>query len=272
MLKTTNLLYTITESIHIWRDTMFKKVLARLGIGAATVNTIIHTRDLYPGNKIEGVIEIEGGSVAQDINYIALKLKAYAKKKSGDGEVSVKIQLHEELVTGKMTVQANEHLSIPFSFILPYYAPITIGHGKVWIETDLDMDLSVDPTDVDYLKIHAHEELSNFVEAFNLLGFRLRQVEVEAQNGRFYQEWEFVPNSKREWRFDEIECMIEPNKDGLFMRVAVDKAGLHRGLTGFLQESLGLDEKKTALSFSNEQLKDTHSIAKTLRQFLQQYN
>jgi sporulation-control protein len=256
----------------MWRDTMFKKVLARLGIGAATVNTIIHTKDLYPGKKVEGVVEINGGSVEQEINHIALKLKAYAKRKSGDGEVSVKIQLHEERVSGKMTIQENEQKSIPFSFELPYYVPITIGHGQVWIETDLDIDLSFDPTDVDYLKIYAHEELTNFVEAFNILGFRLRQVEVEAQDGRFYQEWEFVPNSKREWRFDEIECMIEPNKNGLFMRVAVDKAGMSRGLTGLLQESLGLDEKKTALSFSNEQLKDSRVVAQTLRAFLQQYN
>lgn len=251
---------------------MFKKVLARLGIGAATVNTIIHTKDLYPGKKVEGVVEIYGGSVAQDINHIALKLKAYAKKKSGDGEVSVKIQLHEERVSGKLTIEANKQKSIPFSFQLPYYAPITIGHGQVWIETDLDIDLSFDPTDVDYLKIYAHEELANFVEAFKMLGFRLRQVEVEAQDGRFYQEWEFVPNSKREWRFDEIECMIEPNKDGLFMRVAVDKAGSHRGLAGLLQESFGLDEKKTSLTFTNAQLIDSHSVAKTLRTFLQQYN
>lgn len=251
---------------------MFKKVLARLGIGAATVNTIIHTKDLYPGKKVEGVVEIVGGSVDQEINHIALKLKAYAKKKSGDGEVSVKIQLHEERVTGKMTINTGESRSIPFSFDLPFYTPITIGHGQVWIETDLDMDLSIDPTDVDYLKINAQEELANFVEAFKILGFRLRQVEVEAQDGRFYQEWEFVPNSKREWRFDEIECMIEPNKDGLFMRVAVDKAGSHRGLAGLLQESLGLDERKTSLSFSNAQLQDAHAVAKSLRAFLQQYN
>ncbi|WP_088072647.1 sporulation protein [Gottfriedia luciferensis] len=251
---------------------MFKKVLAKLGIGAATVNTIIHTRDLYPGKNVEGVVEINGGSVAQEINHIALKLKAYAKRKSGDSEVSVKIQLHEERVSGKLQIEANEKKVIPFSFQLPYYTPITIGHGQVWIETDLDIDLSIDPTDIDYLKVHAHEELENFVEAFTILGFRLRQVEVEAQNGRFYQEWEFVPKSKREWRFDEIECMIEPNQEGLYMRVAVDKAGSHRGLTELLQESLGLDEKKTALSFKNEQLHDSHSIAKTIRAFLLQYN
>ncbi|PEL13075.1 sporulation protein [Bacillus sp. AFS017336] len=251
---------------------MFKKVLARLGIGAATVNTIIHTRDLYPGKNVEGIIEINGGSVAQEINHIALKLKAYANKKSGDDEVSVKLQLHEERIIGNMKIEANERKILPFSFQLPYYTPITIRHGQVWIETDLDIDLSIDPTDTDYLKVHAHAELANFIEAFSLIGFRLRQVEVEAQHGHFYQEWEFVPNSKREWRFDEIECMIEPNQDGLFMRVAVDKAGSHRGLKGFLQESLGFDEKNSVLSFKNDQLKDPHEIAKTVRSFLQQYN
>lgn len=251
---------------------MFKKVLARLGIGAAKVNTIIHTKDLYPGKKVEGVIEIEGGEVPQEINYIALNLKSYAKKKSGDGEVSVKLKLHEERVSGNLNILANEQRSIPFSFYLPYFTPITFGHGKVWIETDLDIDLSVDPTDIDYLKIHAHDELANFVEAFNLLGFRLSQVEVEAQDGRFYQEWEFIPNSKREWRFDEIECMIEPNENGLYMRVEVDKSGVNRGLRGLLQESLGLDEKKTILSLTNEQLQNSHEVARILRVFLQQYN
>ena len=66
--------------------------------------------------------------------------------------------------------------------------------------------------------------------------------------------------------------MIEPNKDGLFMVVAVDKAGSYRGLTGLLQGSFGLDEKKTSLSFKNEQLKDVQSIANSVRAFLQQYN
>lgn len=50
---------------------IFNKVMAStLGIGGAKIDTIVHTKNIVPGKRIEGICKIKGGSIEQYINDI----------------------------------------------------------------------------------------------------------------------------------------------------------------------------------------------------------
>ena len=51
---------------------MFKKLLAKVGIGAATVDTRLNQDSFVPGDIIDGEVHITGGDIEQEIKKIHL--------------------------------------------------------------------------------------------------------------------------------------------------------------------------------------------------------
>ena len=64
----------------------FNKVLASVGIGAATVDTKLESEQVVPGEDVQGIVEIQGGKVEQQINEIYLSIHTqYVKESNGSG-------------------------------------------------------------------------------------------------------------------------------------------------------------------------------------------
>ena len=66
----------------------FNKVLASVGIGAATVDTKLERDQVVPGEEIKGIVEIRGGNVEQKIDDIYLSVNTQYVKESDDRKVS----------------------------------------------------------------------------------------------------------------------------------------------------------------------------------------
>lgn len=64
---------------------MFKKLKASLGIGGATVDTVLHNESLYQGETLRGTVNIKGGGAEQEIDAITLKLCTEVKVESDSG-------------------------------------------------------------------------------------------------------------------------------------------------------------------------------------------
>lgn len=63
----------------------FNKFMASaLGVGAAKVNTIVHTKNIMPGKRIEGICKIKGGKVEQYIDQITIGVFTNYKKEVND--------------------------------------------------------------------------------------------------------------------------------------------------------------------------------------------
>ena len=62
---------------------MFKRVLAKLGVGSATVNLVLDKDEYTLGDTVEGQILVEGGTVEQRINKIDVDL---VTERPGEGE------------------------------------------------------------------------------------------------------------------------------------------------------------------------------------------
>lgn len=186
---------------------MLKKLFASIGIGSASVDAILTTEHFVQGGVVEGQIEVKGGDVEQEISRITLDLMTKAKRETDDGTDYVDHVVDSFIATDSFNLTPNEEKSLPFWFNLHPETPITVLEVKknqcqVWLETRLDIDFAVDPTDRDYMHIHPTEVITDFIQAMTNNGFSMVKADVEigTLNGHgfsstsgCYQELEFKP-------------------------------------------------------------------------------
>ena len=163
---------------------MFKKILASVGIGAAKVDTVLETEHLQPGQKFNAVIVIKGGDVDQEISGLDLALMTRVKVESDDGEYFTNHVIEKWRITDIGMIAAGAEKHIPFEARLHSETPITeinagYNQSHVWLETGLDIDLALDPTDRDALHIYPNDAVSTLMEAMDRLGFSLVKADVE---------------------------------------------------------------------------------------------
>lgn len=253
---------------------VFNKVLASIGIGAATVDTKLDKGQVAPGEELQGVVEIRGGSVEQRIDDIYLSIHTQYIKETNDKKYHTTATIEQVRLASAFTLAANEQKEIPFSFVLPLDTPITLGRTKVWVKTGLDIKNAIDPADKDYLQVVPSKILEGALDSLSVLGFRLREVECEQASyklrGRlpFIQEFEFVPIlGTYRGRLDEVELVYIPSTENTAdLYFQVDRKA--RGIGGFLAEALEMDETNVRLSVSTN---DIPSLQSKMDSLLQRY-
>ena len=184
---------------------MFSKILASVGIGSAKVDTVLMTDLLQPGGRVDVEIRAKGGNVEQRINGITLEVMTQAQSESDDGEIAREnIRLQSFYISDAFTLAPGEEWVMPTSFTLGAETPITAlgGDCQVWIKTEMDIDLAIDPGDKDYLLVHPTSIIQHFINALTENGFNIAKIDVEkgylngngfsSQSG-CYQEIEFKP-------------------------------------------------------------------------------
>ncbi|UVI29175.1 sporulation protein [Paenibacillus spongiae] len=256
---------------------MFKRMLASVGIGAAKVDLMLHQDVVKAGDMISGIIRIEGGRVDQEVNDVYAFIMTRYLREQNDTKREVEAAVSKFLLAGKFTVKAEQVYEFPVSFQLPANTPVTMGRTPVWIQTGLDINETVDPKDQDRLEVRPHPHSAVILDAVSQLGFRLRKVDCEyAPNyGRTYglpfvQEFEFIPASQFRGQLDELEIVFYPDENGVDLLLQIDRKA--RGLAGFFSEALDTDERFVRLRFDRNQLASGASfiagqLADTIRRY-----
>jgi len=228
---------------------MFKKLLATVGIGAATVDTRLHDDSLYPGEILEGEVYIKGGDVEQDIDDIYLKIMTQYKREKEDSTIHEECLLVKYCLSERFTLRSQQKKVIPFSLQLPYKTPLTFGHQPVYLRTGLDIKTALNPRDRDAIQVRPHPLMQRVLDGIESLGFRLSKVECEyaPRWGKFpfVQEFEFRPTGKYRQHLDELEVIFNLNSDELEVLLQIDKKA--RGFGGWLEEAMDMDEKYVRL-------------------------
>ena len=201
---------------------MFKKILASVGIGAAKVDTILETEHLQPGQLFNANIVITAGDVAQEIAGLDLFLMTRVKVDGEEGEYFTNHVIDQWRITDIGTVEPGEVKSIPFEARLHPETPITeinagYNQSHVWIETGLDIDLALDPTDKDHLHIYPNEAVKTCMQAMDKLGFSLLKADVEKGHLR-------APNSRSLFGIQEIELSFVPEAHKTHVLIELDRA------------------------------------------------
>ena len=195
---------------------MFKKLKAKMGAGAASVDAVLSNPTVRPGDAVTGVVHVEGGDVEQEINRITVALETVAEVETDDNEVNATQRFGTQTVTGDMTVVPGDSHQFPFSLHVPWETPLTHigGHElrgvRMGVRTELEIARSVDKGDLDPVQVLPLPGQQQLIDALAQLGFGFKSADVE--KGRlqgaklpFFQEIEFTPGPEYRGRFNELE-------------------------------------------------------------------
>jgi len=240
---------------------VFKRLKARFG-GGTTVDTIVHTPVGRPGGTLDGVVEIVGGEVEQQISYLDLTLVVRAEHEytgsDGDDRESVgEERIGGERASGPFTLQPGEHRSVPFRLALPLETPFNIINGRelpkvaIGVRTELEIAKSWDKGDFDPVRVEPLPAQQRILAAFERIGCVLRSSDVE--RGRIpgaalncYQELEFGAPPALSGRLSEIEVTFVTTPHSLEVLIEGDRrGGFLSGGDHVLRMSIGHDVIET---------------------------
>ncbi|MEV4685833.1 sporulation protein [Streptomyces kurssanovii] len=184
----------------------FKKLLASMGAGGASVETELTEANVVPGGVVQGEVRIQGGSVDQQIEGLSVGLQARVEVEGGDQEVKQDIEFTKQRLGGAFVVKAGAVHVVPFGLEIPWETPITTIEGQnlrgmdIGVTTELEIARAVDSGDLDPIHVHPLPAQQAILDAFVQLGFRFKSADMERGHIRgtrqrlpFYQEIEFLP-------------------------------------------------------------------------------
>ncbi|MDQ0229323.1 sporulation protein [Metabacillus malikii] len=247
----------------------FKKVITSIGIGSARVDTKLFSQTVTQGGQAEGIVEIRGGEVDQEI--AAIKLNLMTLYGHEDSEHLTNTLVYSYKVNDPFLIKKGELMEIPFTFKVPLYTPMTMRDNRtgrnvppVWIETELDIRNAVDPKDQDHISVEPSKVYETILDAIKIVGFRFRQMENQAPPRfvktrlPYVQQFEFLPtHGKYKRKLDELEVYILQDDEETTIYFEIDKKT--RGAVGSLLEKLNLDEHHRKLSFYNHEILSNRS-------------
>ncbi|MEU1281868.1 sporulation protein [Streptomyces sp. NPDC005805] len=213
----------------------FKKLLASLGAGGASVETVLSEENVVPGGVVQGEVRIQGGSVEQQIEGLSVGLQAKVEVEGGDQEVKQNIEFTKLRLGGAFEVKAGAVHVVPFGLEIPWETPVTAIDGQILrgmhigVTTELEIARAVDSGDLDPINVHPLPSQKALLDAFIQLGFRFKSADMERGHIRgtrqrlpFYQEIEFY--APQQYRgLNEVELTFVADDREMDVILEMDK-------------------------------------------------
>ncbi|AMM91477.1 sporulation protein [Peribacillus simplex] len=231
---------------------MFKKFMAKLGKGAATVDLRYENRSYYAGETLKGEVILHGGEVEQQINQLAVGFMIKVRTKRGE---TVTKKVSSVPLSGPFTIKEKEEKHFDFTYKIPQDLPLTRGSISYFFDTHLDIQGGLDHIDVDALVLKAPKELEAIFNSLSKLGFR--EQPTSGKVDAYGQEFSFFPTAQFAGQINELEIRISSKEavEQVFMEIdcqngnreieakrefVIDHRLLeeHQELTHFLQQQI----------------------------------
>ncbi|WP_028065712.1 sporulation protein [Solirubrobacter soli] len=195
---------------------MFRKLKVALGAGSATVDTVLSTDAVRPGDRVQGVVHVGGGEIEQEVERVTVALQTVVEVESGDSEWSSTQTFASTHVADGLVLQPGDAHEFPFYLQVPWETPLTHISGQrlrgvnVGVRTELAVAKAVDRGDLDPVEIHPLPGQQGLLDALLGLGFDYKGADVEQGTLRgaslpFFQEIEFYAGGRWRGRFNELE-------------------------------------------------------------------
>ncbi|MBL0778956.1 sporulation protein [Streptomyces albidoflavus] len=215
----------------------FKRLLASLGAGGASVETVLTEVNVVPGGVVQGEVHIQGGSVDQRIEGLSVGLQARVEVESGDQEYKRDIEFTKMRLGGEFQLEAEAMHTVPFGLEIPWETPITVFSGhqlpgmNIGVTTELAIARAVDSGDLDPVNVHPLPAQQAIIDAFGQLGFRFKHADMEQGHIRgtrqrlpFYQEIEFYPPAQYRG-LNQVELSFVADDRAMDVVLEMDKKG-----------------------------------------------
>ncbi|RZE88339.1 sporulation protein [Streptomyces albidoflavus] len=215
----------------------FKRLLASLGAGGASVETVLTEVNVVPGGVVQGEVHIQGGSVDQRIEGLSVGLQARVEVESGDQEYKRDIEFAKMRLGGEFQLEAEAMHTVPFGLEIPWETPITVFSGhqlpgmNIGVTTELAIARAVDSGDLDPVNVHPLPAQQAIIDAFGQLGFRFKHADMEQGHIRgtrqrlpFYQEIEFYPPAQYRG-LNQVELSFVADDRAMDVVLEMDKKG-----------------------------------------------
>ncbi|SDL38994.1 sporulation protein [Streptomyces indicus] len=228
---------------------VFKRLLGSLGVGGPTIDTVLDSGPVRPGEVLCGQVHVKGGSADFDIDHIAVELVACVEAEQEHGEAEGLMVFGRHVVGGGFRlVEAVEH-AVPFQVTLPYETPVSELHGQplgiaLGVRAELSVKGARDKGDLDPLAIAPLPVQEAILENLGHLGFGFRSADLElgrirgtAQQLPFRQELELAAPARYAHAVGEIEMTFLAGPGGMEVVLGADRRG---GLPASGHDSLTL--------------------------------
>ncbi|WP_047151926.1 sporulation protein [Aneurinibacillus tyrosinisolvens] len=233
---------------------MLKKIMAKMGIGSAKVDLILHNNEYALGDRIEGELVIQGGAVEQFINKIDVDFVMNLRtKKQEHKQVVSSIPLYSSF-----TIHASERKAIPFTFQLSEELLVSSHMVSYYFVTNLDIAGGVDNQDNDYIRVVPPARFNNIIAAFEQLG--LREKHDSRSFDGYTQEFEFFPTTFLREQVQEVEFIAAIERDRIRLLLEAELYSYGRKEVEIKQE----------ISLPNDLLSNVQQLADYLQQVLQE--
>lgn len=234
----------------------FKKLLASMGAGGASVETELTESNVVPGGVVQGEVRLQGGSVNQQIQGLNVGLQARVEVEGNDQEVKQDIEFTKQSIGGAFEVQAGASHVVPFGLEIPWETPITIIDGQplrgmnIGVSTELDIARALDSTDLDPINVHPLPAQQAILDAFIQLGFRFKAADMERGHIRgtrqrlpFYQEIEFfAPQQYRGLNQVELTFVADDREMDVILEMDKKPGLFSEGSDSFRAFQVGLSD------------------------------
>ncbi len=236
------------------------RLLSRLGIGAATVETRLPETELSPGETVDLTIDIDGGRADQPIDELYLTLRARVADEERD--------VAEFVTAESTTVPAGESQTVSTELTIPPWTPISREDCRVWLKTGLDVSWALEPSHETDLEITPGRFVVSLLAAVEELGFDYQGSEI--REPMWLEEWPFV----QAFRFTPTAEQYRSDIDAVTIVCQQRDADLKTGLE--------IDEREPAEEFTDVeydeqeivhifQTADAGRIRRQLESLLEQY-
>lgn len=247
---------------------MFKKMLSKVGVGGAKVDTLLKDLPVVRGGVLHGEIQIEGGKVEQLVEQVYLELTTSYTYEDEEGAVrNASVILHRMNIAESFELFPRELKTYPFALDVPLVTPITVGKPMTYLRTGLDVKGSVDPKDHDPVAVAPEPATEKLLQAIEALGFVHELdsgdcIDMENPSGVPYvQHFDYRAQGEMARRIRELEVLVMPWEDETEFELDIE---LNSGSFGFGGEQV----RKVNFTLSHEADFDAEALLEILDEAL----
>ncbi len=247
---------------------MLEKILASMGIGAATVGLEIPNPQVEPGESLKGTVTIKGGNVEQEVKKIEISLMLKSSYYENRQSRLLNREVSSVIIAEDMVITPGYEEMIPVSFEIPFARnmPISRGRTRYYLQTKIDIRKAVDPVDHDDIIVIPNPYLKMFFDALATLGFH--EKEHSGDFDGVLQEFSYSPTTFFSQEIEYIKVYAKVKKSEMDITIKLNKKG--HGLIDNLVDEIDPNEAVIQFTLIFSKMENVQKVADYIKDLLEE--